>query len=198
MNPKTTIKESNYKGQSLVVNHMKDREFHSEILDRNMQLLNHMLSKHSQILLLRFDVRFPYGMTAPIDNDIFQKFIENYARYLRRKHYDPHYLWAREQKLKRNQHYHVYFLLDANEIRYIQNLIKAEEQWGSALQIPLHMAKGLIHICQIDYRYNSMIIRRYDAEAYDKAFRIVSYLAKTEHKGATPYNTRAFGSSLLR
>ena len=93
-NSKITLK-SEYKGYSLWSNYYKNTGFVINILNRTLDLLEHMLSKHSQVLLVRLDIRFPTNYPCASDNSLFQGFIENYRRRLADWKLDPHLLWVR-------------------------------------------------------------------------------------------------------
>ena len=161
------------------------------ILDRNIDLVHRAFKAHAQVLLIRFDVRYPTGYNAPNDNSLFQRFIELYSQYLRRQGFDPRYLWCREQSNAKRFHYHVYFLLDGTRIRYMPHLGKAEEIWTRVLG--LTMSQGLIHYCNP----NGNIIHRGDQAGINDAIKWLGYLAKTATKSPVP-SVRMWGSSILR
>ena len=167
------------------------------ILDRIHHLLEFMLNKHSQVLLVRFDVRFVFDEKKPNDNSIFQGFIENYRRYLDRQEFDPHLIWVREQgKGSVNCHYHLALLLNGNRIRYFKECSKGEELWARALNIPYIRNSGLIHICKAG-NLNSVMIRRGDMIMLEKSYKWLSYMAKTDTKDDIPKNVKMFSSSQI-
>ena len=165
--------------------------YNRAILDRNIDLVHRAIEAHSQVLLIRFDVRYPSGYIAPDDNSLFQRFIELYSQYLRRQGFDPRYLWCREQSTAVRFHYHCYFLLDGTAIRYMPHLGKAKEIWSHVLGQP--SSQGLIHYCNP----NGSMIHRGDRVGIDKAIEWLGYLAKLFTK-LPVQSVRTWGSSVLR
>lgn len=164
-------------------------DYNPDIQDRISTLLNSALQRHAQALLIRFDVRYPIGYLAPLDNSLFIQFIETYRRYLDRHGYDPLYLWCREQNTSANPHYHVLFLLDGTAIRYMPNLNQADEQWNRILGQPLGN-KGLIHFCNP----NGTMLSRTSQISQDTAREYLQYLAKNYTKQPVP-GVRSWNSS---
>jgi hypothetical protein len=189
MNSYTPITE--YKNYSLYECTDIKQTYNTAILDRNIQLMEHAISRTSQVLLIRFDVRYPVGYDAPLDNYLFQSFIEDYRRYLDRHKYKPLYLWCREKHKSERYHYHVYFLLDGNEARYMPNLSKATEIWCRKLNIPF--TKGPIEYCNP----NGTMIPSKDVRAVNEAVSWLGYLAKNYTKSPIP-GIRNWNSSRCR
>lgn len=183
--------------------------YYVDLLDRNLQLLNFMTQKHSQTLVVRFEIRFPINMVIPEDNSCFQCFIENYRRYMARQDFDPYYLWVRERDKAVHHHYHCYFLLNGNNIRYLllnskdseedKKPSKADELWSAACGLP-EPVKGLVHITEIEvngYIQRGIMVHRNDRVAFADAFAFIGYLAKVATKGSSTRYVREFGSSRL-
>ena len=166
-------------------------QYNPQIMERIHLLLDRALTDHAQVLLIRFDVRYPTAYHASDDNTLFQQFIENYCRYLRRHEYSPLYLWCRERNTSDNPHYHVVFLLDGTRIRYMPNLNHANKIFCELLDLPVPQ-RGLLHFCNP----NGTLVHRGDHDAYEAALDYVSYLAKTYTKITLP-GTRSWSSSLL-
>lgn len=178
-----------------------EQGFYVSILDRVKRLLDDMLSRHSQVLLFRIDVRFPSDMAVPPDNSIFQGFIENYRRNLERQNYDPRYLWVRERSSSKNHHYHCLFLLNGNMIRSLRSLSTLDRLWTNALRLN-QPVPGLIHLCRCDDAkqygiptWNQIMIKRNQPEVYDYSFQWLSYLAKVTTKNDPTLSGRSWGSS---
>ena len=200
--------QESYKGYSLYFS--VDSEGHYvDILERNLQLLTFMTQKHSQTLVVRLDVRFSDGMLIPEDNSCFQYFIENYRRYMVRHKFDPYYLWVRERAHADHFHYHCYFLLNGNNIRYLllnskdseedKKPSKADELWSAACGLP-ESIKGLVHITKFEvngYTQRGIMVHRNDRAAFADAYWFISYLAKVATKGSSTRYVREFGSSKL-
>jgi len=198
--------QANYNGYPLYVSLDSDGHY-VDILERNLQLLTFMAQKHSQTLVVRLDIRFPVNMVIPEDNSCFQYFIENYRRYMVRHEFDPYYLWVRERNKAIHHHYHCYFLLNGNNIRYMhlnnkdddQKPSKADELWAAACGLP-EPIKGLVHITKIEvngYSQRGIMVHRDDRAAFADAFAFVGYLAKVATKGSASRYVREFGSSRL-
>ena len=163
--------------------------YNPAIQNRINVLLTSALTVHAQVLLIRFDVRYPLGYIAPVDNSLFQKFIETYRRYLDRNGFKPLYLWVREQNTSVNPHYHVFFLLEA--IRYMPNLNHADELWANVLGLPVG-SKGLLHFCNP----NGTMLRRDSKSDATSAAGYLSYLAK-DYSKLPVESVRLWGSSVL-
>lgn len=168
------------------------KNYNQDIFNRNIDLVNYALSNTTQVLLIRFDVRYPVSYNAPDDNSIFREFIEDYRRYLYRKGYSPLYLWCKERNTADHCHYHVYFLLDGSKLRYMPHLSQAEKVWCYKLNIPF--MKGLIHYCNP----NGTMLRRSDPETVkDCIHNVLDYLAK-RHTKYTVLGIRDWSSSRCR
>lgn len=119
------------------------------IMDRIIDRLEHMLDRHSRVLVAHLIVLYPVCVKADEDNASFLHFIEEYRRFLAMTGYDPHYVWVREKHVSPNPHYHLLLLLNGNQIRYCRSTEKAGVLWGCALssrfrtEIP---PSGLIHM----------------------------------------------------
>ena len=165
--------------------------YNPDIQNRINALLTAALTCHAQVLLIRFDVRYPLGYIAPVDNSLFQQFIETYRRYLARHSFDPLYLWVREQNTSPNPHYHVVFLLDGTAIRFMPNLSHADELWANVLGLPVG-SKGLLHFCNP----NGTMLRRDSESDATTAANYLSYLAK-DYSKLPVKSVRMWGRSVL-
>lgn len=183
------------------INANPERGCYTSILDNIQKRLDSALAKHSQVLLIRFDVRYPQGM-IPADNSAICGFIESYSRYLKRHNYSPIYLWNSEGGHKKRGsriHHHVFLILNGNNIRYMPNMGKAEELWNRALGLPLGSNRKLIHRCHPNpeisprlYQTRGMI-HRSDMEAKREAIFWCSYCGKVSP--SLPQGMRRFGCS---
>ena len=183
-----------------------------EILKRLYDIFQHTIKKHNKVLFIRFDVTFPDDRTYPEDNTLFEGFLANLIKNLKRKtvkrgSLDPYYLWVREAEYENtpNHHYHCILLLDANKTHKIHNhLAKAEELWNRALGLPYTDRSGLIDYCVKD-RYgnpqeNGIMLLREDSDFQYQLIRCyhwASYLAKVNTKGNVASSVREMGSSQL-
>ena len=173
------------------------------ILNKIQNIFEYALSQTSQILLIRFDVRYSTEVqyTDIVSNSLFQGFIENYKRYLSRQDFRPLHLWCTEMGNEGRLHHHVFFILDANEIRRMPMLSKATELWNRALGMPL-TSPGLIHrvlpFQNTILGQRRSIIHRNDVEALQEAIYWCSYLAKIRGKTSLPSGSRSFGCSQFK
>lgn len=181
--------QGNYKGYPLYFSLDSDG-YYVDILERNLQFLLYMLDRHPQVLLVRFDFTFPVGMLIPEDNSFFQRFIENYRRYLYRHGFDPVYLWVRERSKSTNQHYHCYFLLDGNVRNKKKSIQQVEELWCDTLGLIGDARTRYVHI-------NRRMITSGDRVCLNESFMWLGYLAKVTTKGSAPRYIREFGCSQL-
>ena len=183
-----------YKGYSLYQGEKSDQGFYINILERSINLFESKLKKHSQVLVIRLDIHFPQDMQAENNNNKFQYFIEEYSRYLRNNGFEPSYLWCKEKNSNSaNFHYHLFFLLNGNKMRYLKYLSKANEIWARSLQLP-HPVEGLIYCPQ----NNQIMVKRGDLETINTVIERLSYLAKVYSKEIDrDTNGRSWGSSRI-
>ena len=176
--------------------------YDQDILARLDALLEDMNRRHSKVLFVRFDIRFPQHMQAGADNTQFVKFLNSFTTFCRRKKYDPAYLWVREQNSGINQHYHCLILLDGQKIQhYYAVLCASEKLWGQQLNTP---CQSLVHFCDKDRdgapQRNGLMIRKdkYAEEGMlERCLEWGKYLAKNETKGNTPSGIRSVGNSRI-
>lgn len=191
-----------YNGRPILANKELGYGCEIDILARIDALLSFMMQKHSKVLFIRFDVRFPRYVNFQNDNLLFSEFMANFIKYLTRKDLDPEYVWVREQDSSNNQHYHCILLLNGHKVQnYYPVLQKADALWSNLLGVP---CQGLVHFCDTrpdgSRQKNGLMIRR-DKHAQegleDQCFQWGSYLAKTATKDANLYNTRSVGNSRI-
>lgn len=175
--------------------------YFTSILDRIIDRLEHMLDRHSQVLVAHLIVRYPVCVQADESNACFQYFIEEYRRFLATAAYDPHYVWVREKHVSPNPHYHLLLFLNGNEIRYYHSTEKADALWGYALcrrfqtEIP---PSGLIHAVPSSSGFFSTTVPRNNPSVRVQVLQVASYLAKVNTKGDAGRGVREFGSSVIR
>ena len=171
-----------------------------DILARLEALLTDMTQRHCKVLFIRFDVRYPRGLLYPTDNVLFRGFMATFIKQYQRKNLGPAYLWVREQDSSDNHHYHCVLLLNGNKVQhYLPILRKADELWSLALGVE---QQGLVHFCDSTVaggkQANGLMIRRdkYAAPGVEeRCFQWGSYLAKTNTKDDSLFNTRSIGCS---
>lgn len=203
LNSKITC-QSSFNGHPIQADPETKMGCHSEILESGLDLFNDMVQRHSRVLCVRFDLRFPQSMACPGDNAVIQRFMENYALSLRRQGFDPSYLWVREDTHLDRFHYHVMLLLDGHKTQYAYyHMELAERLWLNAIgNQDIH---GLVYRCPANREdgvlTDSLMIDRSSPDyprVFDHAFRWFSYMAKTSTKERTPERIRNFGRSRRR
>ncbi|GLX77724.1 hypothetical protein tinsulaeT_10640 [Thalassotalea insulae] len=143
-----------------------------------------MLSYHSKIHLIRFDLRV-YGYTE--NNDIITKFNKRFHRWLERKYKLSRigFCWCREQENQKHQHYHYVLMVDGHKVRHPHEILpKIKEIWELGLQGSEFTPKNCY--------YN---LKRDDYDSIQKAIWRISYLAKARGKGYKPTQTKNYGTS---
>ena len=152
-----------------------------------IEQVNAMLSHHSKVHLIRFDLRL-YKYTDK--NEIVSKFNRILFKWLKRK-YDLKrigFIWCREMETATQQHYHYALMLDGHKLRHPHDiLIKVKDVWETNLQGSEHTPKRCY--------YN--LKRECDNSIQQAVWRIL-YLAKARGKGCRPPQTKDYGTSRIK
>lgn len=146
-----------------------------------------MLSQHSKIHLIRFDLRM-YQFTD--NNKIISIFNRRFHKWLKRKYKLNRigFIWCRELETAKQQHYHYALMIDGHKVRHpIEILAKAKEIWD----INLNGSEFTPKNCY----YN---LERNNYESIQKAIWRISYLAKARGKGYKPPQTKNYGTSRVK
>lgn len=165
--------------------------YYTVYLSNNRDLLNAMLARHSKVLFLRFDLRFPEAYCWPEPISYLLRFLDCYRRWLVEHDFDPQYGIRMEKMTSANPHFHVALLLNGNNANaghawfYKQ---QAENCWLKAVG---ECTVGLVDYCHRDYRGASLpegtlVIRPpqwtgievQTTPEYQEVFKAMSYLAK--------------------
>ena len=202
----------NYKGYELA---QKNQKYSLKYLDKAVDLIETMTERHSKVLTVRVDVRYPTSINSDGTNRDFQHLMENLMKDYERKGYDPQYIARREQRKSKNPHLHRGLALDGSKKRDRDSVIKdIENQWGNVLGMTQEEIKEskLIYPCNTDpqgnARSNGYLIekpKQGDIESLikyqddkDGAVRQLSYLCKREDDDMTPSRTRKIFSSQFK
>jgi urease gamma subunit len=145
-----------------------------------------MLSYHSKIHVIRFDLRL-YEYTE--NNIIITVFNRRLHRWLKRKYKLKRiaFIWCRELEKAKQQHYHYVLMLDGHKINFPQDITnKVKELWRQL---------GGSEYFPDNCYYN---IKRNDYKSIQDAIWRISYLAKARGKGHKPDQTKNYGTSRLK
>lgn len=110
---KKTFIDNQYHGTKLCDT---PREFSYDYIRAIDGVITTMTERHSKVLVVRFDLRYPKDHNADNSNRDFSGTLQGVCREFSRKGYDPQYVARREQVTSENQHYHVGILLDGKEL----------------------------------------------------------------------------------
>lgn len=164
--------------------------------------------RHSRILVLRFDLRFPRTFDCSYPNVVQASYFQNFRRFLKKsldqlpldRTHGFKYVAAREyDKDEKRPHYHVIATFNGNAIRATGNwdlscdnmYRRIHEAWANAIGIELYASQGLVHFCnptnafvnhKIETSGGSIMLDRNDSDNYESIFYACSYLAKSATK----------------
>ena len=202
----------NYKGYELA---QKNQKYSLKYLDKAVDLIETMTERHSKVLTVRVDVRYPASMNSDGTNKDFQHLTENLMKDYERRGYDLQYIARREQKKSKNPHLHLGLALDGSKKCDRKSVVEdIENQWGNVLGMTVEEIRTnkLIYPCNADSqgnaRPNGYLIERPQKgdldglikyqEDKDGAVKQLSYLCKREEDDMTPSRTRKIFSSQFR
>lgn len=174
----------------------------TEYLDQMMLTMNRALEESDNVILYRFDLRFPYwfdlGDIEQLPSNYITKFWSSLKSQVRAhvtrllKEYDEYidhwfrYFWCKEVKdVGSKPHYHAAVLLprqffDLIACRFdevnLEGILK--EAWARAINVPVYEALRAVWIPD----NNVYPISADNRSSYAEAFYRVSYLAKTSTK----------------
>lgn len=215
MNYNSAINDSNFK--KLPINNGDSGQYFcfDIILQKLYERMSYMTQRHSRVLFIRFDVRFPANMITDGSNTeitrLFKMLMDN-STY---NGYGLQFAWVREQSQEKHQHYHCIALLNGNKVQsYIAFLHNVSHSWNYVLGVQCH---GLIDFCNTDRNgnpvENGIMIRKPLLKStgeeragqelafnktFETCFHWASYLAKTNQKANTPKGVRRFGVSQMK
>jgi len=179
-----------------------------EWLERIRLSILEQLAKHSRVLALRVDLRFPSNYWGCEEGFLGNEFLQHFRSHLKgaldrlpgNRNHDFMLLFAREYDgYQRKPHFHLLILLNGNAIRgtgkwdlLCDNLYsRLYEAWAFALGMRAYEIEGLIQFANGSaltsrgrnfVRYGSMLLERGDEEMFHDLFWTSSYLAKVATK----------------
>lgn len=163
------------------------------IIGCNLRLLiNHYFQKHSKVLFVRADIRYPSDYPTVENNLHIKKCMAKTMQYFNRQKLDPMYTWVREQNVSEHPHYHCIILLNGQKTQradYVYNILA--KYWGSTLKVK---DSALIEYC--DNNTNGEVIICKNGTP-DYVLKQIGYLAKPFTKGKINDGVRNFGMSQL-
>ena len=161
--------------------------------------LDYALSKHSKVMVVRYDLAFPSDILYDGHGMFIRSFLNKLRQNLRRRDLDPIDLWVREQNSSINPHFHCVVLLNGNKVQRLYAVLPLIERlWASTIG---DYRPGLVHYCLTNYdgskSINGCRLTRHDKELYAQCQDWLNYMAKAYSKGNAPPHMREYGGSRL-
>ncbi|MGI9898127.1 inovirus Gp2 family protein [Vibrio natriegens] len=214
----TPYQGTQYLGLPINLNYSMNESY----LEAIHRVLVSSLSQHPRTLIFHVVLKYPVNRSAGSENAISRfikafkaKVVADLVRRLRvgkRVHRtEVRYVWCRETDSSTKDHYHVFFLMNADtywKFGRFENLVPGEltwmlnSAWASAIGVSESDSAGLVHFCDG--------IRRVDArriagshtvekdglvrDSFESVFYWMSYIAKVDTKQYSN-GFRSFGSS---
>lgn len=168
-------------------------------LQRLKQVLDLSLADYGRVFAFRFDLRFPSGVHAGLNDDrCLERFISSFRAKIRHNRNQAHlqsrqahdtkvrYVWCREIGQHGLPHYHFVMLLNYDafsslgkfEYEHSNIFNRLHEAWASALKLHEAEVRGLVEF-PLDARY---LLRRDDPSSLSGFFYRSSYLCKVATK----------------
>ncbi len=173
-------------GQILNINANHKNGCFVEMLERIKHQMDAMLSHHSKVLIIRFDLHVNHYQS---NNKLISDFVRKLRKKLKAKYKLSRlgYIWAREQEKAKRQHYHFALLIDANKVRHPKNVIQLIETIWQKWLLPKHFTPKNCYY----------IVNRSDTQAYQTAYYRLSYTAKERGKGYKSKAANDFSASRI-
>jgi len=173
-------------GQTWWVNSAKSGLFTKQLTVMIKQVES-MLSHHSKVLAIRFDLRL-YEYTP--DNKIITLFNRRLHKWLKSKYGVTRigFAWCREMETAKQQHYHYVLLLDGHKVRHPHEILpRIKVVWETQLDGSMYTPANCY--------YN---IYRDDRQSIQDVIWRISYLAKARGKGYRDKQAKDYGTSRLK
>ena len=157
------------------------------IMDCMIDQLFAMLSLHSRLILIRFDLHL---YEAPNDNQLISRFFKQVNQSLKTRYSSQSAsFWVREQAPQNpNSHYHCYVILNGR---------KAKNSFG----IKPFIERAQYLTANVSYYFpdnSDYVINRSDINSLLAAIYRISYLAKLDTKESTPKSARRYGQNRIK
>jgi len=165
----------------------QNNRYYREILAAIKSQMDAMLSHNARVMFLRIDL---HAREYSPDNVPLSRFMRKMKKRLTKDYGFTRigHIWAREQETAKQQHWHLVLLLDASKVRHPKYVIELIEQIAERWDWPKPYTPENCYA----------IIRRDDADAYGKAFKRASYLAKERGKGHKAKAANDYNRSHIR
>ncbi len=178
-----------HNGLPINTNEEKKEGVYTDVVDRHHAHMEDMVLKHSKVMQVRFDLRYPHDGSVTPDNKHLQDFNYNLTRKLHREKpigghaVDPRIINVKEQHGD-NQHPHIHnvLLVNGNAKQNPLGVLKqVEKMWATAIKSD---APGLVDYCDKNGANGLMVNRNSDnfQEQLEACSYQASYLAKERGK----------------
>ncbi|NNN85163.1 inovirus Gp2 family protein [Vibrio sp. A8-1] len=209
----TTIAKSTYLGRELCKGKRnKTLGMFKEYLDRIDDVMDKAISDHPRTTVIRVDLKFPCTIKYEIAQ-VMKRFISSLSAQInadikkkrkegkRTPDCNVRYVWARENNLSLNDHYHVALFFNKDVYMYLgrftntNNLAyRIKRAWCSALDLDIDEGGALVHFPDNSQYWLDRRANNFD-DVFNQVFKRLSYFAKTDTK-KTGDRRRNFGYSL--
>jgi len=200
--------ENEYRGYPINTVKEKGLGCDERFLEKYWNHVDDMTNRHSKVMQVRFDLRYPSDGSVDYDSKHISRFCEYLTRSFDRDNSSTHAVdlklqWARDQKRHSSHpHYHCSALVNGNASQSKYTIFKrAEHYWGIVLKTS---QEGLVDYCDKkrdgSRQDNGMMYRRGEENAQKIRGEMqyqASYLAKTRDKDGLSKGAWGGGGSRL-
>ena len=145
-----------------------------------------MLSNHSRVMLIRFDLRME---SYTPDNKIITVFNRRLFKWIKAQYGVSRigFIWCRELERAKRQHYHYALMIDGAKVNYPNSITKKVIQIWSELSGSAYVPKNCYYT-----------LKRDCLESQQEAIYRISYLAKARGKGYKDAQAKNYGASRIK
>ncbi|MCG7650991.1 inovirus-type Gp2 protein [Alteromonas sp. MmMcT2-5] len=163
----------------------KKRGIETHALKQVVGQVESMLSYHSKLIVIRFDLKV---WEFTLDNKDITTFNRRLFKWLKSRYELKRigFVWCREIEKAKKQHYHYALILDGHKVRHSELIINKAKSIWEQFQRHLYVPKNCYHP-----------IKRNDFSSIQGAIYRLSYLAKARGKGYKPAQTKNYGTSRI-
>ena len=179
-----------------ILNTGKDGKIYNcyvEPLQRFKREIDAMLSHHSKVFMLRFDVRVnTHSQTNEQMTRFLRSYIPRVERYYKTK--NVAFVWCREVERAKKQHYHFAVMVDgSNATRVSQELLRMADE------VAAHQKLDKIGYCEnASYLIKRTDLAKGDYSTYKAAFKRLSYFAKERGKTIKAERANSYQTSRIK